>query len=226
MGTEQEINMGCCDSKMEKDKKELDRLQNELDEHRAEKKKLKAQLEKLEGAAPKSFFGSNEEKKGVKGEHYAEVEELKRNIHALTLAKDADKQKISAQEDQIFDKETTDILAMVKLSDEDKAKADDVMMKELKRLDKPEFKGDRDVVDQLFKSYGQTDGKLTMENFRKMYPNNDKVKTVLDKFDVNQDGELSQAEFLVTLDKMYQESAPNAAKVVEFLKVYKVSGQK
>merc|ERR1711934_479706 len=79
---------------------------------------------------------------------------------------------------------------------------------------------DKKVIEKIYADCGAKDvygGALDIAHFKTKFPK--QGQHLFDQFDVDHDGNVSQAEFLAVIDKMYQDDATKAAKFVKFLDI-------
>merc|ERR1712094_40445 len=112
------------------------------------------------------------------------------------------------------------VLGGIKLDEEEQKKVDKIKIDNLKYLNTPEHAEDKKVIEKIYADCGAKDvygGALDIAHFKTKFPK--QGQHLFDRFDVDHDGNVSQAEFLAVIDKMYQDYATKAAKFVKFLDI-------
>merc|ERR1712216_742028 len=92
-------------------------------------------------------------------------------------------------------------------------------MGNLKHLNKDEHKDDREIVDAFFKDIGSP---CDIAHVKAKF--GEDAEKLLKRYDLNEDGTVSQAEFLGVIDKKYETDPKEAAKLVKKLKKHTSKG--
>jgi len=192
--------MGCGGST---DKEKCDELRKEIE-------KLKKEHAEKEIKQTKAWFG--DEKK----EYAAKLKKLEDKI----ADKDAEKAELRIKRGQ-NQFNLDDPLKDINLTPEEQLKVDKKILENLKHLNKEEHKDDREIVDAFFKDIGSP---CDIAHVKAKF--GEDAEKLLKRYDLDEDGTVSQAEFLGVIDNKYETDPKEAAKLVKKLKKHTSSGPK